>query len=79
MRHAFSQCVFLAVQHQQAWFQLPRRPAAALLLQFLDVGSGCGVLTAAGAYLVGRGGMAGEAGTAGADSMCVSIFLWLAK
>ena len=26
--------------------------------QFLDVGSGCGVLTAAGAYLVGRGGLA---------------------
>lgn len=26
--------------------------------QFLDVGSGCGVLTACGAYLVGRGGMA---------------------
>lgn len=28
-------------------------------MQFLDVGSGCGILTAAGAYLVGRGGMAG--------------------
>lgn len=26
--------------------------------KFLDVGSGCGVLTACGAYLVGRGGMA---------------------
>lgn len=26
--------------------------------KFLDVGSGCGILTAAGAYLVGRGGMA---------------------
>ena len=27
------------------------------------MGSGCGILTAAGAYLVGRSGMAGEAAT----------------
>ena len=36
----------------------PLLPPAALPLQFLDVGSGCGVLTACAAYLVGRGGTA---------------------
>jgi ubiquinone/menaquinone biosynthesis C-methylase UbiE len=33
-------------------------PRRHLPSQFLDVGSGCGLLTACGAYLVGRGGVA---------------------